>query len=301
MFRSHLAQTRRFLLHVYQQWDRLDIPKMSASLTFYSIVALAPLMVIFLAAAALAFGSAAAQDHLVRALRLEIGNTGAGVIQTLLARSSSPELGTLATLLGAVALFLGATGVFVELKGSLRVIWGMPETGPNGLLGLLKERVVSFAMVLITGVVLVLSILVSISLSMIHEFAGNWVPESVGRAAGYALSFAVSTTVFGMVYRIVPPERLPWRHIAFGAAITAVLFGLGKAVIATYLGSVAAASTYGAAGSLFAFLLWLYYSSQVFLIGAVITRSRNRVARIGEAAGTGDVPTPTPASLNRAH
>jgi membrane protein len=281
--RSHLASTGRFLAHLYGQWDSLNIPKMSASLTYYTIVALAPLMVIFVAAAGFAFGSATARDHLVEAVRLQIGDAGASVIQALIERSSRPHLGAIATVAGAVALFFGATGVFIDLKGSLKAIWNVPETGPGGLRGVLIERAVSFGMVLVTGVVMVISISISIILSTIHHYAGTWMPARGGQAADMLLSFAVTTALFAMIYRVVPPEHMPWRDVAFGAAITAALFAVGKATIATYLGTVATASAYGAAGSLFAFLLWLYYSSQVFFIGAIITRSKTRVRRMGDA------------------
>jgi len=276
MIRASLAATGRFLLYLYNQWDSLNIPKMAASLTYYAIVALAPIMVIFVAAAQLTFGSVTARDHLVAAVRLAIGDAGAGVILALIAHASVPKLGFLATLLGAAALFLGATGVFIELKESLNVIWNVRPAPPASLLGMLEERVLSFVMVLITGIVLVLSMFVNITLSAIHKYAGGWVPVNGVRIAEFLLSFAIATVVFAMIYRVVPPEHMPWRDVMFGAAITAVLFAIGKAVIATYLGSAAVDSAYGAAGSLFAFLLWLYYPSQVFFIGAVITRSRYR-------------------------
>lgn len=281
--RSHLASTGRFLVYLYDQWDRLNIPKMAASLTFYAVVALAPLMVIFVAAAAFAFGSAAARDHLVEAVRLAIGDAGAVVIQALIVHSYGPKAGILATLLGGTALFFGATGVFIELKGSLQEIWDVRETAPAGLLGILKERALSFVMVLITGVVLVLSMFISLTLSTLHKYAGEWVPPNGVRVAEFLLSLTITMAVFAMIYRMVPPEQMPWRHVLFGAAVTATLFAIGKAVIATYLGTVAVGSSYGAAGSLFAFLLWLYYSSQVFFIGAVITRARDRAEKIGRA------------------
>jgi membrane protein len=254
---------------------------MAASLTFYAIVALAPLMVIFVAAAGFAFGSAAARDHLAGAIRLAIGDAGAGLILSLITHADVPQLGIVATLLGATALFLGSTGVFVELKESLNVIWNVPATPAEGLLGMLKERFLSFVMVLITGVVLVLSMFISVILSAIHQIAGAQVPVNGIRIVEFVLSFAIATAVFAMIYRLVPPEHMPWRDVMFGAAVTAALFAIGKALIATYLGTIAVGSPYGAAGSLFAFLLWLYYSSQVFFIGAVIARSRAERAPVG--------------------
>jgi membrane protein len=220
---------------------------------------------------------------MVAAVRLTVGDAGAVVIQALIAHAYGPKLGILATSLGATALFFGATGVFIDLKESLKVIWDVPEAAPEGLLGVLKERALSFVMVLITGMVLVLSMFISLTLSTFHRYAGAWVPVNGVRIVEFILSFAITLAVFAMIYRMVPPERMAWRHILFGSGVTATLFEIGKAVIATYFGTVAVGSSYGAAGSMFAFLLWLYYSSQVFFIGAVITRARDRAEKIARA------------------
>ena len=282
--RSHLSATGRFLKHLYCQWDTLNVPKMAASLTYYTTVALAPLMGVVLAAVGLAFGSETARDHLVEAIRVEIGDTGANLIKAVIAHVASPKVSIIGTVIGGLALFFGATGAFIDLKNSLRVIWSVPETGSGGLGSFLVARVISFAMVLITGAIIVLSISVSVSLATLHHYFGSWMPVGgSGQFADVVLSFAVTTALFAIIYRVVPPECMPWRHIAFGAAVTAILFTAGKAAIAAYIGSVSIGSPYGAAGSLFAFLIWLYYSSQVFFIGAIITRSRTRVDRIGEA------------------
>jgi len=273
---------------------------MAASLTYYTTVALAPLMVLFLAAVGLAFGSATAQDQLIAAIRWEIGDTGASVLQALLTRISSPRLGVLATALGAIAMFFGATGAFIDLKGSLKVIWHVPETVAVGLGSVLQDRLVSFAMVLITGSMIVISIFANASLAAVHRYFINWVPENgSGRVAEIFLSFTVTTALFAIIYRVVPPEGMPWRHELFGATVTAVLFTAGKAAISAYIGTVGIGSPYGAAGSLFAFLVWLYYSSQVFFIGAIITRSRTRANRIGEARRKGDRKTVPGGILDR--
>jgi membrane protein len=281
--RTHLSSTLRFLKHLYCQWDTLNVPKMAASLTYYTTVALAPLIGVFLAAVGLAFGSATARDHLIEAVKLEIGETGASLIRTMAAHVGHPKLNVGGTVIGALALFFGATGAFIDLKNSLKVIWHVPETGSGGLGSFLLARIISFAMVLITGAIGVLSISISVSISTLHHYFGNWITVNRGQGADLVLSFAVTTALFAVIYRVVPPERMPWRHIAFGAAITAALFTGGKAAIAAYIGSVNIGSPYGTAGTLFAFLIWLYYSSQVFFIGAIITRSRTRVDRIAES------------------
>jgi len=256
---------------------------MSASLTYYMIVSLAPLLAVFLAVMGFAFGSGVAKDHLVEAVRYQIGNTGALVIQALIEGVSNRKAGALATALGLIALFFGATGVFIDLKNSLAVLWDMPDRSISGLGNILRARLLSFGMVLITGVLMVFSISLSISLSAIQRYFGGWLPFKGGRDADIVISFAVTTVLFAIIYRLVPPERMPWRHIAFGATTTALLFAAGKAAIAAYIGTVGVGSLYGAAGSLFAFLIWLYYSSQVFYIGAIITRSSARTDRMGEA------------------
>jgi len=256
---------------------------MAASLTYYTTVALAPLIGLFLAAVGLAFGSAAARDHLIEAVKLEIGETGASLIQAMAAHVGRPKLSVGGTVIGSLALFFGATGAFIDLKNSLKIIWHVPETGSGGLGSFLLARVISFGMVLITGAITVLSISISITVSTLHHYFGNWITIRGGQRADIVLSFAVTTALFAIIYRVVPPERMPWRHIAFGAAITAGLFTAGKAAIAAYIGSVNIGSPYGTAGTLFAFLIWLYYSSQVFFIGAIITRSKTRVNRISES------------------
>ena len=281
--RSHLSSTGHFLQHLYGQWDTLDVPRMAASLTYYTTVSLAPLMVIFLAVVGLVFESAEAREHLLAAIRRETGDTGVSVAEALIARVSGPRLGVLATILGGIALFFGATSAFMDLKGSLRAIWHVPETGAGGLGSALLARLVSFAMVLLTGTVIAISISVSVTLTAVQRYFANSVAENGAQVAELVLSFMVTTVLFAIVYRIVPPERMPWRHIAFGATVTAILFTAGKTAISTYIGTVGVGSPYGAAGSLFAFLIWLYYSSQVFFIGAIITRSRARAERIGEA------------------
>jgi membrane protein len=281
--KAHAIGTVRFLVHLYGQWDTCNVPKMSASLTYYVIVALAPLVAVLLAFIGFAFGSGVARDRLVETIRFQIGDTGALVVQALIEGVSNRRAGALATTLGLIALFFGATGVFIDLKNSLAVLWDIPDKSVTGLGNILRARLLSFGMVLITGLLMVFSICLSVSLSAIQRYFGDWIPLTGGRDADIIISFAVTTMLFAIIYRVVPPERMPWRHIAFGATTTAMLFTAGKAAISTYIGTVGVGSFYGAAGSLFAFLIWLYYSSQVFFIGAIITRSGARASRIGEA------------------
>jgi len=289
--RSQVIATGRFFMHLYGQWDSCNVPKMSASLTYYMIVSLAPLLAVFLAVMGFAFGSGVAKDHLVEAVRFQLGNTGALVIQALIEGVSNRKAGALATILGLIALFFGATGVFIDLKNSLATLWDMPDRSTLGFGNILKAQLLSFGMVVITGLLMVFSISLSISLSAIQRYFAGWVPFKGSRAADIAISFVVTLVLFAIIYRLVPPEHMPWRHIAFGASTTAILFAAGKAAISAYIGTVGVGSLYGAAGSLFAFLIWLYYSSQVFFIGAIITRSSARTDRIGKAGRSERAPS----------
>ncbi len=270
-------------MYLYSQWDILNVPRMAASLTFYTIFALAPLAAIFLAIMGFVFGSDTARDHLVEAVHYQLGPTGAAVIHSLIEAVSSRKMGTLAALFGLAAMFFGATSVFIDLKNSLDLLWNISYNGPGGLGDIMRGRLVSFAMVLVTGVVLVLFTFVSVSLSAVENHFGNWIPSRGVQALDLILSFGVTTVLFSLIYRVVPSEPMPWRPTLLGATITALLFTAGKAAISSYIGTVGIGSLYGAAGSLFALSIWLYYSSQIVLIGAIITRSRARTDRIGEA------------------
>lgn len=193
--RPQLALTGHFLRHLYCQWDTLNVPRMAASLTYYTTAALAPLVVVLLAVVGFTFGSATARESVIAAVQLQVGDTAANVVQALITSISHPKVGILASVLGAIALFFGATGVFIELNSSLRTIWNVSEPSTRGVWGLLLDRVVSFLMVVVTGAMIVLSIFISTSLAAFHRYFTDWAPDKGGQLPDIVFSLAFATAL----------------------------------------------------------------------------------------------------------
>jgi membrane protein len=207
-------------------------------------------------------------------MRTAVGPNGAQAIQALLAAARDPASGRVATLVASVLLVLGATSVFAELKGSLDELWGIDKSRQSGFGTLLRTRLLSFGLVLVLALLLLLSLVVSAALAMLERYAdGVWASSAVVFSTTSSLvSFGVIACMLAVIYRTLPDAPLSWRDVWTGAAFTAALFSLGKYVIGLYLGHTAIASSFGAAGSVIALLLWVYYSAQIFFLGAEFTR-----------------------------
>lgn len=249
-----------------------NVPRLAAALAYYSIISLAPLLLIVIAIVGLAFGEEAARAQIADQVQRLIGDTGGGAIAMLIKNANRPVAGVLATLLGALVLFFGAGGVFVELRDSLNTIWEV-NAKPIGIVrSLIKERFVSFAMVL--GVCFLL--LVSLAVNAVMAMLGRYLVARLSGAIPFdfataVLSFVVATLLFALMFKQIPAARVLWRDVWMGAVITSVLFAIGKAVIGLYLGWIGIDSTFGAAGSLVMLLIWVYYSAHVFFFGAEFT------------------------------
>jgi membrane protein len=249
-------------------------PSMGAALAYYALFSIAPLILIVVSIAGLVFGADAARGQIFIELRGLMGEQGAAAVQSLLQSVSEPRKGVVATAIGVVVLLVGATGVFSELQNSLDRIWRAPARAkPTGLVWLLRSRVLSFGMVLCIGFLLIVSLLASAAISAIGRwwrpvFAG-W--EFVAQGVTFAVGFAFVTVMFAMIYKLMPRASIRWRDVWIGAAFTSLLFNAGKILIGLYLGKSGFASGFGAAGSLVALLFWMYYSSQIFLLGAEFT------------------------------
>jgi len=257
------------------EWDRREAPRMGASLAFYSLLSLAPLVVIVVGICGLIFGSAQAQMQILEQFRQMVGNEAAQTLAIVLKSAQHPAAGVLANVIGLATLLLGASGVLLELRTALNHLWGVhaPPTS-NALKGLIRERFLSFGMVLGIGFLLLISLIVSAGLALLGRFFSGftWIPPSVLETMNFVVSVAVITGLFGLIFRFVPDARLPWSCIWRGAALTAVLFTLGKTAIGLYLGKAGVGSAYGAAGSLVVLIVWIYYSAQIFYFGAILTR-----------------------------
>jgi membrane protein len=254
-------------------WLANNAQKLGASLAFYTVLSIAPLVVLAVAIAGAVFGEEAARGQIVWQIDDVVGSEGARVIQELLQNARKPEAGLLATALGLFTLLFAASGVFAELRDSLDAIWGVRPPW-TGLLGELKSRFFSFAMVLGVGFLLLVSLLLSAGLAAAGKYFGSLlpVPESVLSAVNAAISFGFVTLLFAMIYKIVPHARIAWNDVWVGAAVTSLLFTAGKFVIGMYLGKASVGSAYGAAGSLVVLLVWVYYSAQIFFFGAQFTQ-----------------------------
>lgn len=273
-----------------QDWWEDKAPRLGAALAFYSVLSLGPLLLIVISVSGLVFGYEAASGQVVEQLRGLVGNEGAEAIQTVLVNSRRPEAGIFATIVGIITLLIGATGVFGQLQDALNTIWEVKAKPGRGVLWILRKRFLSFAMVLGTGFLLLISLAISAGLAALGQLAVDSLPEILMSGINFLISFGVTTLLFAMIFKILPDVHIKWRDVWMGAVITAALFTIGKSLIGIYLGHSALSSTYGASGSLIVLLLWIYYSAQILFLGAEFTQVYARRHGSGLAAARGAVP-----------
>jgi membrane protein len=274
MKKSRLQQAWMLTKDAASAWIEDFAPSMGAALAYYTIFSLAPMLVIVIAVAGFFFGHHAAQDEIITQLRDMVGSAGAGAIEALLKSASKPGQGIVAATLGIFTLMIGATAVFGELQSALDRIWKVPPVKKGGIRHLVLKRLLSFGMVLGLGFMLLVSLVLSAALAAFGKWwgdvLGGW--TIVLEILNLAISFGVITGLFAMIYKFMPRANIPWRDVWVGSAVTAVLFTVGKFAIGLYLGTTNMASGFGAAGSLVVLLAWIYYSAQIFLLGAEFTR-----------------------------
>lgn len=254
-------------------WSDDRCGRTGAALAFYTIFSLAPVLVIAIGIASLVFGEQAARGEIFAQLRGMLGEQGAATIQSLLESSHRDSTGLIATLVGFVTLLLGATTAFTELKAGLDEIWGVEPERRQSILYTLQSRLLSFGLVLSVGFLLLVSLVISAALAALAKYWGTLgVAGILLEVLNASVSFVLVTGLFAAIYKLLPTRRIPWRDVWVGAAITALLFSVGKTLIGLYLGNGAIASSYGAAGSFVVVLIWVYYSAQIFLLGAEFTK-----------------------------
>jgi membrane protein len=247
--------------------------RLSAALAYYAIFSLGPLLVIVIGIASFFLGQATVQDEVQRQLQAFVGSDAAQAVQSL-ASSKKHGTGIVATALGIVALVIGATGLFGQLQDSLNTIWEVQPKPGRGLWGLLRDRFLSFTMILGIAFLLLISMVITTLLQAATGALGDALPmsETALHALNFVVSFSVITLLFAMIFKYLPDAQVRWRDVWVGAAGTAILFTIGKFAIGLYLGQQSTASTYGAAGSLVLVLLWVYYSSLILFFGAEFTQ-----------------------------
>jgi membrane protein len=220
------------------------------------------------------FGEEAARGEIVGQLRSLVGETGGRAIESLLRSVNEPSAGIVATIVGVITFLVGATTAFVELQDSLNTVWGVQPKPGRGVMGLLRDRLLSFAMLIAIGFLLMVSLVMSAATSALSGFLGSRVPglNYLAQTLNIVLSLAIVTALFAMVFKVLPDVKLAWRDVWIGAVATGVLFTIGKYLIGLYLGRSSVASAYGAAGSIAVLLLWIYFSAQLILLGAEFTQ-----------------------------
>jgi membrane protein len=258
----------------FTDWMDDKAPRLGAALAYYTVFSVAPLLIIATAVAGLVFGEQAAQGSVVHQIRGFIGERGAEAIQSILQSAHKPAIGTIVGLFGIVTLLFGASGVFGELQDALNTVWHVPNR-QRTIRECIQDRFPCYLMVLGIGFLLMVSLLLSAALAAVGKFVGGWLPvsENLLHVFSLLLSFATSTLLFAMIFKILPQTRIAWRDVWVGAAVTAALFAIGKWAIGLYIGRSSVASAFGAAGSLVVVMVWVYYSAQIFLLGAEFTRA----------------------------
>ena len=255
-------------------WSDDYAPSMGAALSYYSVFSMAPLLLIVISIAGLAFGDEAARGEVFGQLRGLMGDEPASAVEALLTSLSRPERGATSTVVGGIVLFIGATSVFGELQDALDRIWRAPARDRSGgVWKLVRSRLLSFGMILGVAFLLMVSLVLSAAISALGKWWGSAFAEQelLLQAANLIVGFALTTVVFAMIYKVMPRVDVRWKDVWLGAAVTALLFTIGRFLIGLYIGKSGIASGFGAAGSVAIIFVWVYYSAQIFLLGAEFT------------------------------
>jgi membrane protein len=262
-------------------WWNDNVPRLGASLAYYTLFALAPILIVAITIAGVFFGAEAVQREVTGQIGGLVGESGAQAVRAMLEGASQRSGNGVATAIGLVTFFLGATGAFLELQTALNAVWRVKPRADAGLKDMLLQRLLSFGLVVGVGFVLLVSLLVSAALSALNSYMGTIMPEIAAAWQGIntLVSLGVVTLLFAMIYQFLPDVNLRLRDVWVGALVTAGLFSVGKFLIGLYLGTSGVATAYGAAGSVVVLLIWVYYSSQVVLLGAEFTKAY--VERLG--------------------
>ena len=257
-------------------WSNDNASTHSGSLAYSTMLSIAPLLIIAIGISGLFFGPQASRGEIFSTLQGFLGASGAQAIEDMVKSSAQhPHTGLIATVVGAVTLLVGASSVFSQLQTSLNLIWNVRIKPSLGIWAIVRQRLLTFSMVVVIAFLLLVSLVMSAAVSAIGKFFSSRLPggEGVWHAVNFILPYFVITAVFAAIYKVLPDVKLRWRDVGIGAAATAFFFSIGKTLIGLYLGKSSVASSYGAAGSLIVVLIWVYYSSAILFFGAEFTRA----------------------------
>lgn len=268
------------LKDTFNDWMEDKALRLSAALAYYSIFSIAPLFVIAIGIAGVVLGEEAVQGQLQATLSDYVGPVAAQSVQEMVKSAAKPGQGAVATVVGFATLLLGAGGVFGQLKDALNSIWEVKSLSGSGVSGFVRERLLSFGMVLVIGFLLLASLLATTVIAGLSHYleARFALPSFIWSAVNFVVSFGLSTALFALIFKVLPDAKIEWRSVWIGAGVTALLFELGKFGLSFYLGREGTASSFGAAGSIVLLLLWVYYASCILFFGAEFTQVYARAA-----------------------
>jgi membrane protein len=291
------------LRQTFQEWNDDKAPRLAAALAYYTAFSIAPLIVIVIAILGFVVNTDSVRSDIINTIATNVGSDAAEFVSGMIDAVNEPRVGIISTVLGIVTLLFGAIGAFSQLQGALDVIWDVEnEKRPGGLLSFLRDNLLSFGMVLFVGFLLLVSLVINAAIAGISESASRVVGDTSGVLSliNLVLSFVVITALFAMMFKYLPHVRIAWRDVWVGAAVTALLFTIGRFALGLYLGRSGTTSVYGAAGAFVLILLWIYYSSQILLFGAEFTQVyARRYGAMREREPKGTVPAPGPVPFER--
>ncbi|HVZ33685.1 MAG TPA: YihY/virulence factor BrkB family protein [Polyangiaceae bacterium] len=273
-WRARLHSAKIVLKKTYSSWDEDQAARLAASLALYTLLSLSPLLVIVVSIAGLVFGASAARQQISQQIEGVVGPRAGQAIQSLVAHAHAPSAGIISTIIGIAILLLGASGVFGELQSALNLIWRVKPKPNRGIRGLILDRFFSFSMVMGVAFLLLVSLVISAALAAISGYLEHLIALPVlWYCLNWVVGLALSTLLFAITFKVVPDVRVGWRDILVGGFVTALAFSIGKALLAWYVGRSATTSPFGAAGSLVALIVWVYYSAQILFLGAEFART----------------------------
>ena len=247
---------------------------MAAALSYYTAFSFGPLLIIVISIAGLIFGEEAARGEISNQITYLIGKDSADMIQIIIKGASNVSTGIFAGILSIILLILGSVAVFIELQESLNIIWGVESKPGRGIWGFIKNRLISFSMVIVTGFLLMISLLINSLINLLSNFINDNIKDflPMTEIINFITSFVVITLLFAMIFKYLPDVLISWKYVWFGAVITSLLFSIGKYLIGFYLGNSSYTSTYGAAASVVVLFVWIYYSGIILFFGAEFTQ-----------------------------
>ncbi|MEP6767666.1 MAG: YihY/virulence factor BrkB family protein [Acidobacteriota bacterium] len=274
-----LSRWREVVAQTWKSWKAHRSPTESAALSFYTLFSLAPVLVVTIAVASVFFGEDAVRGQVVRQLGNLMGAEQAEMIQTILRRVARDEKRGIAALLGGVSVLVGATALFIQLQSSLNRVWEVAPHEGHVIRRLLRKRLVSFAVLLGFGFLLLVSLALSAAIAGLQDWVNLRYDVSpvVLQSLNLLVSLVIFSALFGMIYRILPDREIAWKDVALGAVTASIALQVGKWLFGLYIGHTAVASPYGTAGALVVILLWVYYATSILLLGAEFTRAHSRI------------------------